>query len=102
LIEDVPDDGEKVGESFAGAGFCNSDDIPACEEERDGLGLDGERFLILSFFDDGEYFVCEPAVIPVEDWVEDILASDLDVARFLAVPLDIFGVIVFDFLSFSI
>jgi hypothetical protein len=41
-------------------------------------------------------------VIPVEYRVEDIFASDFDVACFFPVPEDIFRIVIFNLLSFPI
>lgn len=66
------------------------------------MSLNGERFLILSLLDDGENFVTVAAMVPIEDWIQDILASNLDVSCFFPILDDIFGVIILDLFSLPV
>jgi hypothetical protein len=41
-------------------------------------------------------------MVPVKNRIKYILSAYLDISRFLAISLDIFGIIVFNFLSLPV
>ena len=47
--------GQREGCGFAGTGLCQTHHIVAVQQQRDGLFLDGGRFLVADFFECGEH-----------------------------------------------
>lgn len=66
------------------------------------MGLYGKRLLILSLLNNGEYFITIAAMVPIEDRIEYILASNFDISCFFPIPDDIFRVIILDFFSLPV
>ncbi len=66
------------------------------------MGLDGERFGVVSFFNNGEDLVGEPTLVPIKDRVKEIFSPDLDISRLLSILYNILIIHVPNLLSFSI
>lgn len=93
---------EKISKGFTRACLSNSNTISTGENHWNRLSLNREGLSIIVLFNGTEDTLAEPALIPVENWVKNIFASNFDISCLFPELNNIFGIDIFHLLSLSV